>query len=578
MANILLVDPSEMARRAMSGILARGEHRFAAVDTAQEAWEFVRRNVKVDLIFLELQLPGDGGLALVQRLKEDCLLKFLPAVIYTAHGDRESVKRGLELRIQNFLIKPYRDDAIFAEIAKTETNPWRLRHFEEEKSFCKMMGYAPDDVHRMLGEVRTSLETALAPLAKSAEMQATRLIAGQVKPLVESAEVAGAWGAVECLNSLVERAQSGRWSDFTASLDTLNFAAQIIRHHLDASIVPDGFLSQEENDAEARARELAVWSNAPAEGRCPVLDWKRLQREIDELPGCPIIDSAAASFQMAANGSPSCINPLMDLVARDPGLSVQMLIAANKARQNDDHDFTAIEDPRLAVGQLGELRLEALARNLLTVPQRVFNLPPAFSWPRFWTFQRGVARIAQLTCQYLEFYSLEPVARTAGELHDAGKLLLAHLHPVGLQAILGHARQHGVSLREAEKLFLGCTTSEMAAYFADRFGLPRRFANVLRWIDDPAQATEDAQLVAILSLARDLCRQNRVGTSGDPSLGHAVPIEETAAWSVLRESLFPSFNLRTFEQKVHADCRQLQLEFAGREANLISSIAETAAV
>ena len=54
------------------------------------------------------------------------------------------------------------------------------------------------------------------------------------------------------------------------------------------------------------------------------------------------------------------------------------------------------------------------------------NLPPAFSWPRYWTYQRGVARIAQVICRELEFNSLEPVARTAGQLHDLGKLLLAH--------------------------------------------------------------------------------------------------------------------------------------------------------
>jgi len=47
---------------------------------------------------------------------------------------------ALDLRVQNFLIKPYNDDAIYAEIAKGTSNPWRARHFEEENSFCKLMG------------------------------------------------------------------------------------------------------------------------------------------------------------------------------------------------------------------------------------------------------------------------------------------------------------------------------------------------------------------------------------------------------------------------------------------------------
>ena len=95
MANILLLDPNETPRRAMQGILARGSHRFAQVNTAQEAWEFIGRSVRVDLVFVELELKGDGGMTFIERLKRDSLLKLLPVVVYTAHADRDLVKRGL---------------------------------------------------------------------------------------------------------------------------------------------------------------------------------------------------------------------------------------------------------------------------------------------------------------------------------------------------------------------------------------------------------------------------------------------------------------------------------------------------
>ena len=86
----------------------------------------------------------------------------------------------------------------------------------------------------------------------------------------------------------------------------------------------------------------------------------------------------------------------------------------------------------------------------------------------------------------------------------------------------------------------------------------------MRHIGDPASAPADNDLVAIVSLARDLCRHNRVGLCGDLPREKLPPLEETAEWAVLRESVFPSFNLHEFEQKVHADCRELKLEFYGR--------------
>ncbi len=564
MAFILLVDPDPVARSALNGILARGNHRFAAVTSATAAWDFIQSQVKVDLLFLELKLEEGNGLDLFQRLKDDNFLKVLPVVIYTEHGDRDTVKRGLGLHVQNFLIKPYRDDVIYAEIAKAVSNPWRHTHFEEEKSFCKMMGYEPAELHKMLERLRDALEGARTTLLKWREIPGALPVGEQLAVLTAEAEAAGAWGAVECLGNLRQKADDNRWEEFAAGLEGLGFAARLIFRHLNPSLTPDGFLSESEVNAEQEAQERARWFNAPAQNCCPVVPWAQLQTQLEALPGCPIMDSVAASFQMNASGHPSSINPLLELVARDPGLAAQMLIAANQTKRADELDPTPIEDPGLAVSRLGEQRLVTQARGLITSPERLMQLPPLFSWPHFWMFQIGTAHVAQFTCRYLDRPSMESQAYVAGLLHDLGKLLLLHLHPFGLQAALQYSREHQVPLREAERLFLGCTTREMAVHFAEKNGLPRPYINVMRWIDTPAQATEDAVLVAVVSLARDLCRHNHVGFSGDTPRDKAPPLAETAEWAILRETVYPSFNLQEFEMKVHADCRELKRELHGR--------------
>jgi CheY-like chemotaxis protein len=564
MANVLLVDPSEVAKKAMQGILARGGHRLAAVSGEPAAWSFLQQAIKVDLIFLELKLEEGGGLSLVQRLKADNFLKLLPIVVYASHSERDSVKRALELGVQNFLVKPYHDTDIFAEIKKATTNPWRQRHFEEETSFCKLMGLTPAGLHKMLNELRTSLQLALPALRHHHEQKAAKPAIDQLKALAEDAETAGAWGIVECLNNLITSLESQAWDEFALTLEQVAFADQLIAQHLNPNHVPAEFLTSHELNAAQEEQQRSVWSRAPAENRCPVVDWPRLQRELEALPGCPVIDSAAAVFQMAANGHPASLNALMDLVEKDPGLSAQMLIAANQLRRSEETEPTPLEDPRLAVGRLGELRLTSQAAGLLTAEERLMQLPPHFDWQRFWKFQTGVARMARYTCHYLELYSLEPTAHIAGLLHDIGKLLLLRLHPFGFQVVLEHARAQQVSLRTAERLFLGCTTAEMAAHFAETHGLPQRYAHVMRWIDAPADAPDNRVLVAVVSLARDLCRQNNVGVDGHSRREHAVPIEQTAEWAILSNSVFPSFNLRKFEQQVHAACKELKLELQGR--------------
>jgi CheY-like chemotaxis protein/HD-like signal output (HDOD) protein len=564
MAYILLVDPDEVAKKAMKGILVRGSHRVVTVDTASEAWDFLRRNVKVDLVLVELELKGDNGVAFIQRLKSDCCLKLLPVVVYTAHGDRESVKRILALHAQNFLIKPYHDDAVFAEIAKAVANPWRQQHFEEEKSFCKMTGLTPEGLHKTLESLRTELVVARTPLQKWAELQAVQSAIDELAILSAKAEEAGAWGVVECLKILNDTAQAGNWAEFGQNLEMLAFASQLIFRHLNPSLVPDDFLSSQEVNAETEAQARAVWANAAAENRCPVVSWEQLQREIEALAGCPVIDSTIASFKMTANGHPTSLNPLMDLVDKDPGLTAQMLIASNQLKRRGKEDGLYVEDPRMAVGLLGEIRLAAQGRALVAAEERMMLAPPLSSWPHFWMFQMGTARIARFTCRYLERVDLEAQAYTAGLMHDLGKLLLLRLHPFAFQTILNYARQRQVTLVTAEGHFLGATTHEMAAHFADKHGLPPRFANVMRWIDSPQDATEDAELVAIVSLSRELCRHNHVGFSGDSPKDRAVPLQETAEWQILRGSVFPSFDLKKFESQVQAECRQLKHELHGR--------------
>lgn len=549
----------------MRGVLARGSHRFAAVSTAAEAWGFIQRNVAVDLVFLELKLEGgEGGLGLLQRLRGDTFLKLIPVVIYTGAGDRDSVRQAMQLRVQNFLVKPYRDDYILAEVGKAVANPWRQQHFEEEKSFCAMTGFTPDGLRSALKDVHASLEQISDPLLEQAKAENAPGAITVLEDTAGKAEAAGAWGIVELLNDLKSLVEQSLWPAFGAGLSSLGFAERLLYTHLNPSVVPEDFVSPEEKQKVEEAKARAHWFNAPAENRLPVVEWPQLQIELETLKGCPVIDSVAAAFQMAATGHPSSLAPLMDIAEHDPGLSAQLIVAANqmkKAQNSADHE--PVENPRLCVGLLGEIKLAAMASSLVRVDERHMEMPPC-SWTNFWMFQVGVARMARYACRYLEFHSLESRAYAAGLLHDLGKILLLRIHPMGFQAIVDYARKQSLPMTAAEKKFLGCTTAEMGAHFAAKHEFPPSYANVMRWADEPEQAPEDLVLVASVSLARDICRQNRVGWSGDPVVGGVRPIAETPGWQVLSQRVFPSFNLHKFEAEAHAECRQLKRELLGQ--------------
>ncbi|MDQ8201770.1 response regulator [Pelagicoccus sp. SDUM812003] len=564
MANVLLVDSDEVAQRAMKGFLLRGDHRFAAASSAHEAWEFIRQVVKVDAVICELRLKGDDGLTLIQRLKNDPFFRALPVIVYTAHADKESVKQVLSLRVQNFLLKPYREEALLPEIGKAVADPWIDQLFVSDKEICAKHNVGIDRVRAKKEELVSLLGKVKEMLADLAKREKSKEASEVLHKLGGRASLLGARGLLRALKILDTKALAGDWGDFEKALDLLSLGARLTELNLNPDSIPEAFLTEEEINSEKEGEARERWATAHREGRCPMVGWDQLKRELDKLTSCPIVDSIAAAYQMAANGHPTSLSPLLDLVRKDPGLTAEILASANRMkRSEDDGDPGILEEPRMAIGWLGENRLAALGGNLVTVEERLIRVPPLFNWPNFRLFQLGTAHMARFVCEHLEMASFSVSAYTAGMIHDLGKLLLMRLHPFAFPAIHEHAIREGLTLAKAERHFLEVSTYEMAAYFAEKQDLPRQYVNVFRWMEKPEEAPVDSDLVAVVSLARDLCRRNEVGFNGDTPEDDATPLEETSEWQVLKNRVYLNFDLKRFEKQAHKECLAIRRELRG---------------
>ena len=561
MANVLLLDANEVAGRAMQGILARGHHHCLVATDGAEAWKILHERVNVDLVFLELELKGEKGTGFLQQLRNDCFLKQLPVVVYTTVGDHATVRNVLQLKVQNYLIKPYNDEHILREVSKATANPWRALQFEEEKSFCAQLGIAPADLRAMREDLAESIEKSRAFFESCATSRNPPQVLARIDALAEKAEGCGVWGTVEYLAVVKEKAEAGDWTFFRRCPDDLAYARELILLQLDPKRVPAGAMSAEEKEIHRESEARALWMQADVDANGPMISGEEVMLQAEALPACPAIDSVAASFQMTADRTTTNLTQINDLVAQDPALATQVLIAANHLEHDE---MTVIDDPRTAVSLLGNIKLSGIAKTLPTIPARHMHVPP-ISWVQFWMFQMGVARLAQFTARNLEFGSLEGRAHTAGLLQDVGKLILPKLFPFAFPAVVNYAREHKTTLAEAEKKYLGCTTREIAARFAAKQGLPSAFCNVIRWADAPDHAGDDIELVGVVSLARDLCLYNHVGFSGEMVRDIAPSLEETTAWQVLRPRVFPSFNIKKFESDAHALCSELKQALVGKQ-------------
>lgn len=547
----------------MQGILARGHHRCLVALTAADAWQMLHDFVNVDLVFLELELKGEKGVTFLKRLRADCFLKQIPVIVYTTIGDHATVREILLLKVQNYLIKPYNDEHIFREVIKASANPWRNLQFEEEKSFCAQMGYAPADLRAMRAELAESLQKSRDFFGDCATTRNTPQVVARIDAISEKGEMSGVWGVVEYMAEAKERTAIGDWSYFKGVPDQLGYARELILLHLDPKRVPAGAMTAEEKEVQRESEARALWMHADVESSGPMVSGEEVQLMAEALPACPTIDSVAAAFQMTADKTAANLNQINDLVAKDPALITQVLISANHLEHDE---MTVIDDPRTAVGLLGNLKLSAIAKTLPTIPARHLHVPP-ISWVQFWMFQVGVARLAQFTARYLEFESLSSRAYTAGLLHDIGKIILVKLFPFGFPAMVNFAKEKKVALHEAERKYVGCTTREIAERFARKQGLPSAYCNVIRWVETPDKTPDDLELVGVVAIARDLCLYNHVGFCGDTVKDIAPSLEETNAWQAIRARVFPSFNIKKFETDARELCMELRQSLAGKQSS-----------
>jgi ATP-binding cassette, subfamily B, bacterial len=104
--HILVVDDNAAGRDLLCGRLQREGYRVSAAAGGTEALELIH-SAGIDLVLLEVIMPGLDGYAVLERLKEGHWLNNLPVIMMTAMDDMQGMARCIELGAEGFITKPF---------------------------------------------------------------------------------------------------------------------------------------------------------------------------------------------------------------------------------------------------------------------------------------------------------------------------------------------------------------------------------------------------------------------------------------------------------------------------------------
>jgi DNA-binding NtrC family response regulator len=100
---VLIVDDDEALRELLARELARTGHEIAQAATATAGIASVKQ-AEPDVVLLDLQLPDEGGIEVLRRLRAD--RPELEVVVLTAHGSVDTALAAMKLGAFDYLKKP----------------------------------------------------------------------------------------------------------------------------------------------------------------------------------------------------------------------------------------------------------------------------------------------------------------------------------------------------------------------------------------------------------------------------------------------------------------------------------------
>lgn len=111
--HVLLIEDEPNITEAIRFILNRDGWRVSTLADGAQAVAQVR-NLRPDLVILDLMLPGASGLEILRALRADPATATLPVLMLTAKGqarDREAAERA---GVSRFMAKPFANAEILA--------------------------------------------------------------------------------------------------------------------------------------------------------------------------------------------------------------------------------------------------------------------------------------------------------------------------------------------------------------------------------------------------------------------------------------------------------------------------------
>lgn len=146
--HLLIVDDQREIRESLKAYLVRHDYRITLADSAVAA-RTVLKTAAIDLVILDIMMPGEDGLSLCRDLRANSTM---PIIMLTAMAEDTDRIIGLEMGSDDYITKPFNPRELLARIRavlrRASTLP--AQHGQPKKSRLHFDDWILDTARREL--------------------------------------------------------------------------------------------------------------------------------------------------------------------------------------------------------------------------------------------------------------------------------------------------------------------------------------------------------------------------------------------------------------------------------------------
>ena len=112
---ILCVDDERLNRTIVRDMLSSARFMVLEAENGEEALNILKQH-KIDVILLDINMPGMSGFDVCRRIKADERTRHIPIIMITALTATEDRIKGIEAGAEDYINKPFSEAEVLARI------------------------------------------------------------------------------------------------------------------------------------------------------------------------------------------------------------------------------------------------------------------------------------------------------------------------------------------------------------------------------------------------------------------------------------------------------------------------------